>query len=198
MESEKPTKHEIREAKRREKEAAREAERKAAKKMNVTRKMATYGAVVLAVAAIGYFLMTSYKPAQSECSGIGALNSEHTHATWNMTVDGRDLVAERFSKQAYQLRARFVHMEGGDTILHKHATGVTFGCFLETLGVKLNSTCLVLDDGESFCTDPAKNKTLKFFVNGQENSLFNKYEVNFGMPIKFQDAPRDRIEVRYE
>jgi hypothetical protein len=72
-----------------------------------------------------------------------------------------------------------VHFENGDgDAIHKHATGVDIGFLFETLGMKFLSECITMDDGTEYCND--SNHTLKFFVNGVRNDMYNNYVLNDG------------------
>jgi len=101
---------------------------------------------------------------------IGPWDSTHDHTALFIFINGDvfDL-----SKPEYMIRARRVHIEGLDgTIIHKHATGITIGHFLESLGFNFDNNCL--DVGQNnYCNDD-KNK-LQFFVNGKPNKEFNNY-----------------------
>ena len=80
----------------------------------------------------------------------------------------------------------FAHLHDmNGNIIHKHARGVTLGFFFRTLGMKFNSTCLEMDDGSAYCSN--KNAQMKVYVNGRQNSLYDRYE--------FEDL--DRILVVY-
>lgn len=76
----------------------------------------------------------------------------------------------------YQLRSRHVHFENRDgNVVHKHATGLTAGFFLNSLGIEFDSSCLTLDTKEEFCN--IGDKTLKLYVNGQMNFEYEDYEM---------------------
>ncbi|MFQ5763201.1 MAG: protein-disulfide isomerase, partial [Candidatus Bathyarchaeia archaeon] len=89
--------------------------------------------------------MTGLSYQQGLPPGLGTVGSTHEHASFKVYVNG-ELID--FSQGKYQLKSRYVHVEGnvGD-ILHVHATGVKLGFFFETLGMKFTSSCLTLDDG---------------------------------------------------
>lgn len=98
---------------------------------------------------------------------LGPLNSEHTHSRWAFLVDGEDIVPVHFAKFAYQVRTSNVHMEGGNTELHKHATGITIGRFFASLDI--------LFDGRQFQWPReglrfVANEThgFRLFANGRE------------------------------
>lgn len=155
----------------------RELEQKASQKKLLNK--AKIAVVVLVVLGLFYVF---FQYAQSTPS-IGSVGSVHAHADWTVFVDG---VPVYLANSKYQLRAREVHMEDGNSTIHKHATGVTIGYFLNTLDWKFSRDCLEFDDGRRFCNN--EGKRLFFKVNGIPNEEFDKYD--------FQDG--DVIEIRFE
>lgn len=137
-----------------------------------------YVAVALAVFAL-IFAAWSY----ASTPRIGPLNSAHWHAEWTVSIEGEPVFLQ---DRKYQLRDKFVHMESGESTIHKHATGVTMGYFLKTLGWKFSLDCLQLDYGSAYCNDGQKQ--VKFLVNGKANSDFDRYDIKDG----------DTIEIKYE
>lgn len=109
-------------------------------------------------------------------SSIGPLGSTHEHATFKVFLQGKLL---DFSKPKYMVIVQEVHLEelNGD-IIHKHATGITIGYFLNTLGFKLGKDCFVSDEGKSFCN--AGDKKLKFYVDGVLSDDFGDHEISEG------------------
>lgn len=68
----------------------------------------------------------------------------HEHAMFYIVVNGseKDLTSERF-----QLQEDYVHLEGNrSNIVHKHAEGVEWKDFLETINTSI-------DSGEEFCIE---------------------------------------------
>ncbi|MBI2148293.1 hypothetical protein HYU23_01300 [Candidatus Woesearchaeota archaeon] len=57
-----------------------------------------------------------------------------------------------------------------------HAKGVPIRIFFESLGMKFNKNCFILDDGEKYCSN--EFKTLKFYVNGKLNNEYEDYVFN--------------------
>jgi hypothetical protein len=106
---------------------------------------------------------------------IGPVGSTHIHSDFKVYLDGEEI---DFAKREYMVRAPYVHVEGmnGD-VIHVHATGVTIGDFFRTLGMKFSKDCFVLDkarnDKKKFCNE--EGKTLKFYVNGEQNGLYGDY-----------------------
>ncbi|MFB6175209.1 MAG: hypothetical protein ABEJ87_04500 [Candidatus Nanohalobium sp.] len=91
----------------------------------------------------------------------GALNKAfsgseqvHEHALFFVYANGteQNLTADRF-----QLQSSKVHLENGKSnIVHKHASGVTWGQFLDTLNISIkrkeNQSCLRMPE-KTFCSN---------------------------------------------
>jgi len=102
---------------------------------------------------------------------IGPWDSTHEHTAFLIFINGNIL---DLSKPEYMVRARRVHIESLDgTIIHKHATGITIGHLLESLGIGFDESCIKDDRGNSYCNNDDKN--LKFYVNEKLNNDFNNY-----------------------
>lgn len=174
--SKKPTRHDAREAKKAAKEAARQEQIKAAKRAKMKKQAITAGIILLVIAGIGYAMVALGSQIRSTPLNIGPVGSTHEHSDFKVYLRGEEL---DFSLPKYQVRARYVHVEGGiGEIVHKHATGVTWAHFFESVGMAINSTCFVDDAGRAFCNNPATNETLKFYVNGKlSNDVVESYEM---------------------
>lgn len=112
----------------------------------------------------------------------------HEHADFAVYLEGKKF---DFTQAKYQdsktnpLDANAHLHDGNGEVTHKHRKGVTLGYFFNTLGMKLDNQCLITDDGKEYCN--TKDKTLKMYVNGKENTMFGTYE--------FTDM--DRILITY-
>ena len=116
-------------------------------------------------------------------SSIGPLRSTHIHADVKVYINGNSI---DFSQRKYQLASRFIHFEEGiGDVAHVHATGMTVGHLLKSLGVDFNSNCIVFER-QNYCD--GGNKKLRFYVNGQLNNEFDnsiikdldKYLISYG------------------
>ena len=106
-------------------------------------------------------------------SKIGSLGSAHEHADFKVYINGEEL---NFSQLMYMVRSQYVHVENMDgNIIHNHATGITIGYFFNTMGIRFDDNCFVLDTGTSYCNQG--DKTLKFYVNGERNYQYAEYEI---------------------
>jgi len=77
------------------------------------------------------------------------------------------------NSSALRKKVHFHELNG--KIIHVHAPKVTLGMFFESIGLKLDSKCITLSNGVSFCSK--EGKSLKLFVNGSPNTEFNNYEI---------------------
>ena len=139
--------------------------------------------VSLSLAGLLYF----YSPGSVLPSGVGPVGSTHEHADVRMLIDGEAL---DFGQSRYYLKSSYVHFEGDFTV-HKHATGVTFGYLLRTLGMELDGTSLTLDDGRVLKDEG--RKTLRFFVNNSPVSELSSYEITQGDMILVSYGGEDEI-----
>lgn len=135
-------------------------------------KILTYTIIIFVIAGVGYTLIWALT-SSSNPGGLGTPGSTHIHMDWKMYINGKPI---DFSVSKYQKPHinQHVHMEGGNgDVIHVHATGVTMGFFLNSIVLKLDKDCLLMDTGESYCN--SGDKTLKFYVNGKPNSELDKY-----------------------
>lgn len=131
-------------------------------------KLAIYG-MILVIGAIAVYMIA---PSVSG-SHIGPAGSTHKHVDFMIFIEG---VPVDFSKPKYQVASPLMHVEGGiGTLIHKHATGVTFVDFLKTVNMDMNSTCFRPDNGNYRCN--GGGKTLKFYLDGKLDASFGNGEL---------------------
>ena len=109
---------------------------------------------------------------------IGIVGDVHHHADFALYINGEqyDFAQEKYMSTENKSLSNFAHFHDmNGKVIHKHAERVTLGFFLETLGLKLNDTCLMLDDGTSYCNEG--NTELKMYVDGKHNDEFAEYEI---------------------
>jgi hypothetical protein len=114
-------------------------------------------------------------------SGFGALGSAHEHAAFLVKINGKNI---DFSIPKYQVQSDYIHVENGDgTTLHRHATNVTLGDFLDSVKMNIdkennNNNCFMFDNGTKYCDD-TKNK-LNTFINGNKTGteVISNYVIN--------------------
>lgn len=116
----------------------------------------------------------------------------HEHADIAVFIDGTQL---DFSLPKYQspdddYKHEYLHFHDGvGTVVHKHQTGHTLGDLFESIGIGFSRGCLTLDTGERYCN--TNTKSLKFFVNGEENAAFDTYEFSDEDQILISYGPTD-------
>lgn len=93
-------------------------------------------------------------------SDVGDVGTAHYHGTIEMTVLGTPV---DFSQEQYQLRDDRFHFEG-DGRWHAHATGVTLGYGMATLGINVTETSVTYN-GTTY-TD-GEDHTVTVEVNGE-------------------------------
>ncbi|MFB6145183.1 MAG: hypothetical protein ABEJ99_01615 [Candidatus Nanohaloarchaea archaeon] len=78
--------------------------------------------------------------------------SDHDHALFHVVLNGTQ---KDFSSEKFQLNSRYVHLENNDSeIVHKHAKGVTWSYFFQTI-----NTSLRFQDNSTLCIDIMGNTT---------------------------------------
>lgn len=77
-------------------------------------------------------------PNQDQEAAVGEPGSEHLHAYLFFVVNG----SKKSLDPSYIERSARVHFHHDDNIIHVEAENVDLGYALETLGVRVNSTCL--------------------------------------------------------
>lgn len=176
----------------------REKERESFVKRQARKKIQTKliaGGVIAAVSIIVAYSAIIF--AQNQYSALGAppnagpLGSEHSHIAMMAMIFGKPT---DFALQSFQVKNSFIHFEGleGFTI-HKHATGVSMGYFLETLGIKLDDQCIIMHDGRELCTN--EDYSLKFYVNHEEMTGLYDYVGDDGDRILISYGSEDEDEI---
>ncbi len=135
-----------------------------------TTKLLIYTIILVVGGAAIYVFASSI----SASPRMGSVGSTHEHVDFKIYINGN---AINFAQQKYQLAAQYVHTENGiGTLIHKHATGVTFEDFLKTVNMDIDENCFKMDDGKKYCSDG--DKTLKFYLNGKISDSLGKNELH--------------------
>ncbi|MBI4394370.1 MAG: hypothetical protein HY556_11355 [Euryarchaeota archaeon] len=113
---------------------------------------------ILIVVGIGYALTSGILKAPRSADrdyeirvsqGLGLVGSAHVHTDFAVFVDRLEPV--NFGASQYQVRDSHVHVEGGvGDVTHLHATNVSIGFFLHTMGMRLTTDTLVIDQSRSY------------------------------------------------
>jgi hypothetical protein len=150
------------------------------------------GVIAAIVIGIG-FGVYNYMQNPPRSQGFGAVGSAHEHAAFKLFINNEEAVD--FSLPQYQVKSRFIHFEAGDgNLVHRHATGVDMGFLFESFGMKFDNQCVTLTNGTSYCNDG--ENTLKFFVNGARNDMYDKYVLKDGDKILLSYGSESDEQIR--
>lgn len=135
--------------------------------------------IVSSLAFVMSFRLDGIQPDQQEVK-VGALGSTHEHTDFAIYVDGKAVTP---LGPEYYVKSPFAHVESGPGegyVMHVHATGVTLGMFLKTLGFDFTSDCIEIS-GTRYCT--TQEKRLKFYVKNNGGSWEESFQ-NGGYVLK--------------
>lgn len=122
--------------------------------------------------AIGAFFILAVANAPAERRLIIIPEIYHAHADFKVFINGDEI---DFSSPNYNVKDRKIHLhtdnDFGGNVIHVEGESATLGEFFSSLGMKFNSTCFAIDS--EFCN--TETKTLKFYVNGEQNNEYDKY-----------------------
>jgi hypothetical protein len=112
---------------------------------------------------------TQQKPATQNREQGYRIGSAHEHALFYVVINNTEL---SFLENRYQLATGYVHLENNNShIVHKHAKGVTWNAFLQTVDTDINTTengyCGSIKN-QSYCGEGAVS------LNGQLNGSLDK------------------------
>ena len=76
---------------------------------------------------------------------FGWPGSTHEHADFAVVLNNQivDFSNDYYFTYKGHERSRYVHLHDPDAVVHKHASGVTWQYFFDTLNLTMNDTCLV-------------------------------------------------------
>jgi len=113
--------------------------------------------------------------------GVGQYGSDHAHAAIAIFVNDEQI---NFGLSQFQVSSRYIHFENHNPYqIHKHATNVPLEMLFSSIGMKVTSECITLNDNASdeiimgkFCS--GEEKSLMVFVNGEQfYSDISQYEI---------------------
>ena len=100
---------------------------------------------------------------------VGEPGSAHHHSTFVIFINGK---LQRLDDGKYYGASPRAHIHDYSFAeIHTHATNLTLGFFLNTIGISFNSSCLVVD--KIYCNNATHS--LNFFVDGQANNEFDNH-----------------------
>jgi hypothetical protein len=100
----------------------------------------------------------------------------HVHADFAFYIaDNKvDLTAPKYQTSPQSVKHPTMHFHDNvDTMIHRHAEGITLGEFMGSLGIELTDSCVKLDTGEQYCSNAADSLIL--FVNGKKEAKIASY-----------------------
>lgn len=131
--------------------------------------------VVLGGAIIGFFTYGHTNTEDDMYAYFAQIHSDevHVHADFLMVIDGHiiDLTQDKYQSTEDDVKHKSIHLHDNQgNVIHRHADGVTFGEFMDSIGMGISedNTCLTLDTGETYCTDAIN--TLTLFVNNEQHT----------------------------
>jgi hypothetical protein len=110
----------------------------------------------------GYYLYQKYNPFTYYDDEV------HVHADFMIIINDEwiRLTDEKYQSSTKQILHKNVHLhDGKDDVVHRHADGITFAQFLQSVGFTLTDTCLTKDTGEQYCAN--ETNELVLYVNGK-------------------------------
>ncbi len=159
-------------------------------------------AIIIIAIAAAFFLN---KP------GIGIVGDVHRHADFKVYLNDQPInfTQEKYMSFANHTLSNFIHLHDMDgDVIHLHASGVKLKAFFSSLGMNFTKTCFTIDSESTstndanaskqqdvlqkkdYCNDQANS--LKFFVNGRQNSEFQDYEIQDLDKILISYGPKNQ------
>jgi len=124
----------------------------------------------------------------SEKNNFGPRGSAHSHADFKIYILGKPL---NLNSPQFQVMEDITHLENNDgDLLHTHATGITLGYFLGSLGMDLNNECITTNTGNQYCV--LGKATLKVYAKNQFSNWVQIFE-----PADYVINQLDKILVTY-
>jgi len=107
------------------------------------------------------------------------LDTETYHAHFDLKVylNGKaiDFTQAKYQSEEGKELDEWIHLhDGNGEVVHVHKAGQKLEKLFNSLKIGFNDECFTLDTGERYCS--GNGKTLKLFVNGQENNKYESYE----------------------
>ncbi len=91
----------------------------------------------------------------------------HVHSDFLMYINGNriDFTDDKYQSATGHMLLEDFHLhDNNDSIIHRHAAGLTLSMFLNSLGYSLTDDCLITDSDLKYCTNEERQTAL--FVNG--------------------------------
>lgn len=134
------------------------------KKRLITPMLATLMIVLMATGVVRFL--------EGERADFGKTESNHVHADIALWVDGKkfNLGNGKYISSEESTLSNYAHIHDSlGSVLHVHATGVTYGYAFETLGITFDDKCLSLDqEKKSYCAKESNGTHLSFYLNNRK------------------------------
>ena len=171
-------------------------------------KIAIVSAIVLVSVVIVVRFSDDIFGAPSPYPGVGKLGSDHQNARFAVWMEGDRVSFSPRDYPKYALVNDYIFIDDidGNTI-HRFATSVSLEIFFESFGMKFNSNCFIINDDTDdvhnrkfnrieYCNEG--DKTLKFYVNKELNTEFEKYvlEEGDGILITYGNETEEEINMQ--
>lgn len=111
-----------------------------------------------------------------ESADITGEEKYHAHFDLQVYLSGApiDFSVAKFQETKENPLNPYMHFhDGNGKVVHMHKKGVTLDEFFKSLKMSLTAKCYIDDAQKSYCADAQNN--LKFIVNGNEKTDFEKY-----------------------
>lgn len=100
---------------------------------------------------------------------IGRLGSAHDHALFHVVINGSE---KDFTDRKFQFNSRHVHLENNKSeIVHKHATGITWSMFFQTINLSTST------ENDELCLEIYGNRSCgngSVVLNGEFNASLDQ------------------------
>jgi hypothetical protein len=124
----------------------------------------------------------------------------HVHGDFALYVlDTKiDLTADKYQSTPESVKHPDMHFHDNvDTVIHRHADGVTLAAFMSSLGFTLTDSCITLDTGVSHCSD--EKNTLLLFIDGKaETDIANYITTEEDRILLYYGDPNASIITTYQ
>lgn len=137
------------------------------KKKNYTIPIVVLIVAILALGAVVYFNDSGEDPYDTPF---------HIHADFAVYLEDhfKNFSDDRYMSTPANPVSTYLHLhDNNGEVIHFHSEGYDIGDFFSSINMNFNETCLVTDDGRSYCTN--ETHELVFMVNGTRNEQYGSY-----------------------
>lgn len=155
--------------------------------------LATAGILIFGIALALYYYYNdiAFYFAQPEKEEV------HVHADFLFVLlDTKvDFTGEKYQSDISQILHQHIHFHDGvDTMIHRHAEGITLGDFFSSLQYTLSNSCVTTDSAVTYCSDT--QNTLQLFVNSKNVEDIANYVIQEKDQILLFYGPKDSEKIK--